>query len=225
VDDSQPLVPPVSRQEILGQLDLAVTDHLEWLGTWHRALVCEDAPFALDLGYDPHHLGRFGSWYVKNQHRSLVNQPAIHALATFHRSLHDRARSLLAIARTGERLPRDAYDAFMGDSNSFMEQARRLEKAFAQASSDLDPLTGLHNRQAMVKELESERSRFLRTGRPCCIALGDLQSIYYLAHRFMKEKLRFPAAFMVYLVLYPPLRTAHWLTAVYKEALRRKRKW
>lgn len=39
---------------------------------------------------------------------------------------------------------------------------------------ELDPLTGLHNRHAMERELERERERFLRTKHPCCIALGDL---------------------------------------------------
>ncbi|MFH1637988.1 MAG: glycosyltransferase family 2 protein [Candidatus Woesearchaeota archaeon] len=60
---------------------------------------------------------------------------------------------------------------------------------------------------------------------PIIISLGVGLYIYYLAHKAMKEKLRFPLAFIIYLFLYPPLRTMHWITAVYKETFRRKRKW
>ncbi len=60
---------------------------------------------------------------------------------------------------------------------------------------------------------------------PIVVSLGVGLFIYYLAHRFLKERLKYPAAFLAYLILYPPLRTAHWITAVYKEALRRKRQW
>lgn len=164
----------VSTQEILEELDQAIVEHMLWIKSWHRALVCSDPPFAEDLAYDPHHLGRFGAWYVKNQHKGLVNQPVIRNLAKLHREMHDRAQDLTLRSRQTGPLPRGEYDAFMDAANAFVAQARRLEKAFSQASSDLDPLTGLHNRQVMAAELERERERFVRSGRICCIALGDL---------------------------------------------------
>ncbi len=164
----------VTTRDILVELDMAIADHMAWLKAWHKDLICGDPPFATELAYDPHHLCRFGSWYVKNQHKGLVDQPVIRSLANLHRDMHDHAGQLADTVRGGGKVPRDKYDAFMDTASAFVAQTRRLEKAFAAASSDLDPLTGLHNRQAMVKELEGERSRFLRTKRPCCIALGDL---------------------------------------------------
>lgn len=165
---------PVTSQDILEELDHAVNDHIAWLGHWHRALLCQGEPSPKELGYDPHHLCRFGSWYVKNQHIGLVNQPALRNLARLHRDMHDRAAELGERGRAGQPLARTDYDGFMDLARSFIAQTRRLEKAFARASSDLDPLTGLHNRQAMMRDLEKERERALRTGHPCCIALADL---------------------------------------------------
>ena len=51
---------------------------------------------------------------------------------------------------------------------------RRLERAFAAAASDLDPLTGLRTRTSLVRDLEREISRFTRTDRPFCVAIADI---------------------------------------------------
>ncbi|CCQ74051.1 diguanylate cyclase [Magnetospira sp. QH-2] len=160
--------------EILDELDRAIGNHLIWLKEWHREIACGSPPFAHELSYDPHHLCRFGTWYVRHQHRGLMDQPALHTLSRLHRDMHDRAHALMGRARSGEILDRADYDAFADSFNAFLAQARRLEKAFSQAHQDLDPLTGVHNRQAMTRELERERERHLRTGEPCCIALADL---------------------------------------------------
>jgi len=164
----------VSTHEILEQLDLAIAEHMRWLKAWHRSLLCAEAPFPEDLAYDPQDLGRFGTWYVKNQHRGLVDQPAVRNLAGVYREMHDQARGLARDARAGLPLFRESYDAFMDTSAAFVAQARRLERAFATASSDLDLLTGVHNRQAMERDLERERTRALRSNRPCSFALADL---------------------------------------------------
>lgn len=49
--------------------------------------------------------------------------------------------------------------------------------------------------------------------------------IYHLAHKHMKEKWMHPFALFAYFLLYPPLKTMHWITAVYKETFRRQNKW
>ena len=160
--------------DILAELDQAIGDHLVWLMEWHRAFVCGAMPTARDLACDPHHLCRFGSWYVKNQHHGLVDQPAVHGLAKSHRDMHDRARKLLERAGAGVSVAKEEYGTLAESVALFVGQARRLEKAFAAAASELDPLTGLRNRHSMADDLERERARVLRSGRPCCVALGDI---------------------------------------------------
>ncbi len=175
MSDQNPSLRVVTAREILDELDKAIVEHMEWLKHWHCLLLCEDAPTAKDIADDPHHLGRFGSWYVKNQHKGLVNQPVIRNLANLHRNIHEHANRLMEQARNNRPLPRASYESFMDSSSSFIANSRRLEKAFATASSSLDPLTGIHNRQAMNQELKREHERFLRTTKSsCCIAIGDL---------------------------------------------------
>ncbi|MGB0683011.1 MAG: diguanylate cyclase [Magnetovibrionaceae bacterium] len=171
---ASPQQPALKSSELLDELDHAINDHLAWMKDWHRLIICSGVPSPEDLAYDPHHLCRFGSWYVRNQHRGLVNQPVIRNLARMHKDMHDVGLTLVNAARDGERPDMAQYDRFMDMARGFIIQARRLEKAFATASSDLDPLTGLHNRQAMIRDLERERDRFKRMGHPCCVALADL---------------------------------------------------
>ncbi|GAB6053155.1 hypothetical protein JCM17960_19750 [Magnetospira thiophila] len=160
--------------EILDELDKAVGSHLVWLKTWHGAMLCGAVSESRVPIYDSHHLCRFGTWYVRNQHAGLVDQPALHTLARLHRDMHDRAHLLREKALGGQSPDSATYAAFADSFNAFLAQARRLERAFSQAHQDLDPLTGVHNRQAMDRELSRERERHLRTGEPCCIGLADL---------------------------------------------------
>ena len=171
---SSPPRRPVSPREILDELDRAIGDHLSWLGEWNRMLICGPAATAANGTPDSHHLCRFGSWYVRNQHKSLIDQPVVRSLARLHWKMHDLGQELMEAAGSGQAPGPERYDAFVEAANAFVNQTRRLEKAFAQAASDLDPLTGLHNRQAMFEELERQRTRSLRTDHPCSIALADL---------------------------------------------------
>lgn len=60
---------------------------------------------------------------------------------------------------------------------------------------------------------------------PIIISLSVIIFIYYLAHKSQKEKWKHPLALVVYFTIYPTLRTAHWVTATYKELFKRNRKW
>lgn len=172
----------VSSGELLDELDRAISSHLIWLGIWHKGILGlggqgqrrGSGPTGGELPADIGHLDRFGSWFVRNQHKGLVNQPAIRAVAKLHKDIHDDAQAVTAAVQAGGAVDEAVYDRVMALSRDFVAQARRLENAFAQASSDLDPLTGLNNRQAMMRNLALERERALRGGQPCCLALGDL---------------------------------------------------
>lgn len=166
--------PPLTTRDVLAELDEALNEHTAWLKAWHRLFLYGEPSSPGDPAGDPRDLGRFGAWYVKNQHQSLVNQPAIRTLANLHQDMHERAHALGQDTRDGRPIAAARYEAFMDAAAAFVTHARRLEKAFASANSDLDPLTGLHNRQAMGRDLERERARALRLGRPSCLALADL---------------------------------------------------
>ena len=51
---------------------------------------------------------------------------------------------------------------------------RRLEHALSEAASGLDVLTGLRSRLGMEEDLERERDRFVRGGKPFCLVIMDI---------------------------------------------------
>ena len=114
----------VTVREILVELDQALNDHMVWLKVWHRALLCAETPGAREWADAPGDLGRFGAWYVRNQHKGLVNQPVIRELASLHREMHERARALVLLARAGTPVPQKDYDAFMDTAAAFVNHTR-----------------------------------------------------------------------------------------------------
>ncbi len=60
---------------------------------------------------------------------------------------------------------------------------------------------------------------------PLTIAFILSLFLLYLAHKNSKEKWLFNPGLLIYFTIYPLLRLVHWITAVYKETLKTKRKW
>jgi len=65
----------------------------------------------------------------------------------------------------------------------------------------------------------------LKIAFPVVVAFLFGLYIYYKAHQYTKEKIRFPIAIFIYLFIYPFLRTAQWLTALAAETFNLRRKW
>jgi diguanylate cyclase (GGDEF)-like protein len=165
--------PDVTRS-ILSEIDNAIAEHIDWLQRWHRAVLC-GLPLDRDVVSEHAHLlCRFGAWYEMNSARGLVDQPAFQSLDQVHRELHDYGRWLAFKARGGQQIDTRDYDPLVVRTNTFNERARRIVAAFRTALSELDPLTGVYNRQRMLSELERERERAVRTHTPCTIAIADL---------------------------------------------------
>jgi diguanylate cyclase len=164
-----------SIEQILGVLEEAEAEVADWLRRWHRAVLSKAPQPPKDLASEnAHFLTRFGAWYDLHKEDGLVDQVAFHALAEAHKRMHDHARWLAARGIKDPRMPAEEYDAFMDKVDAFSSGTRRLARAFRAALAELDPLTGVQNRQSMLAELERERSRSRRSRQPCCLALCDL---------------------------------------------------
>ncbi|MCK6452627.1 MAG: diguanylate cyclase [Alphaproteobacteria bacterium] len=160
---------------ILDAIDAAVAEHMDWLQAWHRALFCRDAMPQDVLSPNAHLLCGFGAWLARRRDAGgLIDQPAFDELEEAHRRMHHQARFLAGIVERGEHVPPREYDGLIEAVNEFNAHARRIASAFRRLLSDLDPLTGAHNRQAMLDELERERARAERAGTRLCVALADL---------------------------------------------------
>jgi diguanylate cyclase (GGDEF)-like protein len=156
-----------------GSLSQAVDDHIVWLTDWHRAAFLDLAPRteqAKKLGPP----SSFADWY-KNALRSLPqDQPSIDRLAVQHDQLHTLAKLVLMKTPDGQPIACKDYESVIIKYEELMQGLRRLERAFAVAASGLDLLTGLRSRVGLREDLVREHSRYLRTGKPFCIAMMDI---------------------------------------------------
>ena len=60
---------------------------------------------------------------------------------------------------------------------------------------------------------------------PIAISFLIALFIYHLSHKRLNERWRYPTALLAYLTVYPLLRSMHWMTAIYKETFKLKKKW
>lgn len=175
---------PDSSEEMLAALDSAIGEHVDWAAAWFCAALAGGGFAHADLDEDPHSADMFSQWLDRNSGSPLLEQPAFQVLRSLHRKTRETGRSLARRIEAGNDVGSYEIEAFADLVKQFHASARRLEKAFGVAASELDPLTGLHNRFAMRRELLRERERSLRNGKPCTIAIADLDHFKSINDRF-----------------------------------------
>jgi diguanylate cyclase (GGDEF)-like protein len=156
-----------------GSLAQTVDDHIAWLIEWHRLafldLACR-ASQAKKFASPP----SFAEWYKTALNMLPQDQPAIDRIAVLHDQLHQLTR--LVLLKTPDGVPVDSKDheSVIAKFEELMQGLRRLERAFSVAASGIDLLTGLRSRVGLKEDLEREYNRFLRTAKPFCIAMMDI---------------------------------------------------
>jgi len=167
--------PPASKpQDVLAALEEGVDEIRRFMQSWHRSVVCGKPPDRRVTAIDSHLQAGFGKWMAERSDDGLLRQPAFDELIRSHRQIHEQARRLTGIVAEGQPIRTAEYDALINHVSRFYDQARRLRDAFAKLVSEIDPLTGLHNRQIMVHDLDVEFERGQRTGGALCLALTDI---------------------------------------------------
>lgn len=156
------------------ELEAAMEETRQWLALFHRALICKTPPDPEVVTEDAHRMSRFGRWYSTNRDDDIFSQPAFATLVSIHQGLYAHAATLAVRGWKDDSVPTEEYDALLHKIESFNEQAGRMARAFRAALSDLDPLTGTNTRMTMEKELLREQQRMRRSGRPCSIAIADI---------------------------------------------------
>ena len=156
-----------------GSLSQTVDDHIAWMIEWHRLAF-------LDLAYRASQAKKFASppsfaeWYKTALNMLPQDQPAIDRIAVLHDQLHQLTRLVLLKTPDGVPVDRKDHESVVAKFEEFMQGLRRLERAFSVAASGIDLLTGLRSRVGLKEDLEREYNRFLRTGKPFCIAMMDI---------------------------------------------------
>jgi diguanylate cyclase len=149
-----------------------IDDHIEWMSVWTRSAFYERQGHTVSAESlpAPESFAKWRSEAVK----TVQDQPALNKLVGQYDQLHRLAK--LAILKTPEGIPVEVndYDSVVLKYQELITGLRRLERALAAAESGLDSLTGLRSRQGMRDDLMREICRFLRTGKPFCLALMDI---------------------------------------------------
>jgi diguanylate cyclase len=172
-DESQYL----SAQEIksiVDALEQAIIEHGKWLSNWHRSLICKLAmPYDV-MAKNAHRISNFGKWYYKQSTPSLTEHTLFVSIDQANRELHQLAKALAMKVKNTEELSQQEYDDFLMKEIKFSGNLIKLRDEFHQALFSFDSLTRVLNRQAFLRILTQEYARASRMGKPCCIAMVDL---------------------------------------------------
>lgn len=173
---------PTLAPAIIGLADALFVRYLDYVRALHVRLLFPSDPVETD------------ETMAKRERELLAAVPAVppqsgpsNAVSIIGAILEKAISESQAVQRRiggGVPLTRETYDQFMRSQLNLLRSIKRVERAMMQATSDLDALTGLHNRQAMNRDLERERARAERTGTPFSIALADLDHFKSINDRF-----------------------------------------
>lgn len=147
-------------------------DHIEWMASWTRNAFFERQNH-IALASSLPEPESFAKWRAEAV-KVVQDQPAVNKLVGIYDQFHRLAK--LAILKTpdGMSIPVAEYDAVVMKYKELVSGLRRLERASVATVSGLDPLTGLHLRAGMRDDLTRELNRFLRTRKPFCVAMMDI---------------------------------------------------
>ena len=160
---------PQATEEALLMMDEVSTEHMAWLKRVHCTLLFRD-----DDHGDPHCRAIEDGLAKKVAENFGEGRIAFARLKQAREQMERMAGQLTAAATRGHRLDPQTYMAFMETVGNYHAEGRQVELLLHQALAETDPLTGLHNRRGMMRDLRREWVRATRTDTPCCLAIVDL---------------------------------------------------
>lgn len=153
-------------------LSKAIDDHIEWMSAWLRRAFYDRKNKGGDSA-SPEPPDSFARWQVEAL-KNEKDMPSFKKLIGLHDELHRLAR--LAILRTpdGSSLSVADFDAVSTRYEDLLAALRQMERSENAGAENRDPLTGLRSRIGLRNDLERELNRFLRTRKPFCVAMMDV---------------------------------------------------
>lgn len=158
--------------DALGSLERAMAGHAEWFKNWHLSVILRRTPG--EAVQQTSRTSAFGRWYYGSQPGVFMGNPAFVALGTNLERMHEHARMLAKAVDQRQMVPASDYDLFMTTVLQFTEQVRSLQYDAWNSLANVDPLTGIRNRQSMLAQLDIERERARRSSNPCTIGMVDI---------------------------------------------------
>jgi len=161
---------------IIDTLENAIIEHGKWLTSWHRSIMCSLTLTEDIISEDAHRVSKFGQWYYNQESKILREHPHFELIDRAYKDLHNKARELAVKTKDGKSFTKYEYDQFLSKEVELSELLIKLRDEFMEALFSFDPLTRVLNRQAFLRILLQELSRAARIGKPCSIAMVDLDN-------------------------------------------------
>lgn len=153
-------------REILKLFERAAADHGAWLMQVHAALMFPHAAPIPPCAPD--------SPLVVLMASTCGCADELAPFLELRGAMRAQAEAMLDKLRRHGRVDPDDYQRFAVAVDTYNREARRVENHFRRLLVETDPLTGVLNRQGMMRDLRREWTRAFRTGQPICVALADL---------------------------------------------------
>ena len=155
----------------LHDLEQIMAAEAEWLKNWHVHLfACLDPE---DHPKDPPPSPDFAPCCQESPESGLDENPAVRDICDKLQTLRRQADRIVKAVRRTKVIPPTEYSRFMNTVLDFSTAVRQLQNDTWNRLANIDPLTGLGNRQAMLRKLRVECERQARNRQPGCVALLD----------------------------------------------------
>ena len=159
---------------VIQKLEYAIAEHTRWLNDLYRSRICGLPVAEIYLKKKAHRLCKFGQWFHNTSSPILRGREDFILIDRLHRAMHDSARILAIKTKQCEEITIKEYDAFAKKEGDLSTGLLKLRNEMRDNLFAFDSLTGLLNRQAFITILIQEHARMVRTGRPCCISMVDI---------------------------------------------------
>ena len=176
-DDESRVSPPLTvsaAEEVVRDLEHAMELYRNWLMQFQAMLVCRTKPPRDMLWADAHHNDAFGRWYYGAAVDHVRRHPGFGEIGALHKAMLGKARPLAAAVENDQPIAPSAYWAFRQRHDRFREALTVMTDDARQLLRHTDPMTGIANRFAMLPQVQKERDRVARTGRPSCVCMSDI---------------------------------------------------
>lgn len=153
-------------------LDQLVAAQTTWLKSWHMDVLAGVSGSERNPTVPPQ--PDLSQWLRVFRHPSLAGHPSSRIAVERLRDMQAQADAIGDLVAQSGSIPQPEYGRFMNTVVEFTAALRDLQNDTWKRLANVDPLTGLGNRQAMTRRLHIERERHVRNGQVCCLAMIDL---------------------------------------------------
>lgn len=169
-------IPNMSVEQLRGalkELEQAAYNHDQWAEAITNTLICHLTPDERDTRADAHRECRFGQWFYNTGIAALKNYPGFAEIGREHEHVHQAAANLLRLSVDSVPISIADLDRFANARKRLILEIATVRREFEVALFNLDPLTGIPSRIAMLGILR-EQQEFARRGRACAVTMMDI---------------------------------------------------